>query len=161
MTPRAAIAIVLLATAVAVTAAGNGDPRAGTWRMQPGGAIFTVTAGPAAGTYTLTIVDSPDYNVAPGALMGTLTATATAGVYDAELLREPGDRHSRKLNFIVEFDGENERMTMRHYRAESHLSLRRWLGYLFRLSVDRQNRPEGFDGAVRLKPLPAGDITIL
>lgn len=125
------------------------DPVAGVWRMTPGDALFEISHANAEGRYTLSIVDSPDYTVAPGAEMGFMVATATPYVYDATLCERPGSQ-MRRHSFFIEIDPEAGRLIMRPYRATAKISFRRWLPYLFRVTIERSNRPEGHDGAVRV-----------
>lgn len=135
-------------------------PPEGIWRMLPEGAVFAVRPAPAAGCYELVVLDSPDYTVAPGTPMGTMSPTATPWVYDAALSGAPGRAGSAVRNFMVEVDPEGGRLKMRSYSGSHRLSVRRWAGYLFRLSVDPPNRPDSDDGAVRLAPQP-GEIVFL
>lgn len=128
----------------------------GVWQMLPDGAVFAIKPGRSAGTYDLVVLDSPDYTVAAGTLMGTMQPTSTAWVYDASLKNASGSTR----NFMVEVDPEGGRLKMKPYHSSHRLSLRRWAGYLFRLSVDAPDRPDTYDGAVRMAPQP-GEVVFL
>lgn len=108
----------------------------------------------------MVLIDSDDYTTITGATMGTMEPTATPWVYDAAIYTTPGARDSRTEHCIIKIDPEAGRLTMQPYRRNQRLSIRRWAGYLFRLTVDSPNRPDDYDGAVRLSPGP-GNIVIL
>jgi len=134
-------------------------PLEGVWLMSADGAMIAIESESGnAGSYKVTLVDSPDFTVRPGTPLGTLTATARPGVYDLTLTTVPGlrkdykDRLGRRHNYILETK-ENGRFTLSAYHRGRRISLRRWLPYLFRVSVvENATRPEGIDGAVRIYP---------
>lgn len=151
---------IVAALMLAAAAACSAQTPEGVWRMQPQGAVFAVRAGQAPGVFELVLLDSPDFTLPSDAVMGTMRTTATPWVYDAAISSRPGLPDSPTRNFIVEVEPEEGRLKMKPYRGRRSLSIRRWAGYLFRLSVDYPNRPDDHDGAVRLSPNP-GNIVYL
>lgn len=132
----------------------------GIWQMHPGGAVFAIEAGADADHFDFVVLDSPDYSVGAPCLMGTMEATATPWVYDAAIMSTPGRSGSAVRHFMVEVRPESGRLTFRPYRAGHRLSLLRWAGYLFRVTVVAPNRPTDHDGAVRLSPAPGNIVEL-
>ena len=126
------------------------DPVAGLWRMMPDGAILRIEPLPGVGQYAIRVIDSPDFAVPAGALMGTMTATAAPLVFDAEVSEHPGNPDAPSRRLMLSIDADSGALSLLPYSPGGRLSFRRWLPYLFRLSVTDSNRPEGYDGAVRL-----------
>ncbi len=155
-------ATLLILALAAVCAKAEGDPVEGIWRATAGGAVFEIKTAPGLpGEYVLTMLDSPDYTIEPGTEFGRMSLTAAPGVFDARLRLSPGERPvtnplKEYRTVVMELTGEG-RMTFKAYEKSRILSLHRLLPYLFRISVtDRNTRPEGMDGAVRIDP-PVAD----
>lgn len=133
----------------------------GIWETTASGSVLEFSRLPGArDAYSVAIVESADYRLEPGTPVGTLTATAVPGTYDAEFTTDPagGNRSlkSKKQHFIVEFDPLMRSCTFKAYRKGKRVNLRRLLPYLFRVAViDRSERPEGIDGAVRIDTNPS------
>ena len=138
-------------------------PVEGVWLMSGDGALLAIErrAG-SLDVYDVVLLDSPDFTVMPGTQLGLLRQTARAGVYDVSLRTAPGlrsdykDKLGRGHDYVLEL-GEDGRFTLSGYHRGKRISLRRWLPYLFRVSVvENSTRPEGLDGAVRVFPPSAG-----
>ncbi len=144
------------------------DPVEGVWRMTDDGAVFAITATPGmTGTFDITLVDSPDFSLTPGLCMGRAKATARPGVYDATIVSDPTRpdpakifKGSRDCTITIT---EEARLELRPYSRSKKISLRRWLPYLFRVSVvENATRPDNLDGALRIyPPAPYSTPTVL
>lgn len=168
MNPRAFLSAAILALAAS---AGAGEPPerlqggscsapcGGVWRMMPGGAVFSVKDAGRQDTYTMRLLDSPDFTAPAGATIGTLRATARPATYDAEIYSKPGSGRSAH-HFIVEVDERLGRMYMRAYDPHGRISLRRWIPYFFRAGYREGEHPDELDGAVRIAPRPAGPVIL-
>lgn len=134
-------------------------PIEGVWLMSADGALIAIAAMPGdASSYSVTLIDSPDFTIEPGTPLGQLSPMAKTGVYDLSLAAVPGlkrdfkDKLGRRMSYVLEMV-ENGRFTLSAYHRGKRISLRRWLPYLFRVSVvENATRPEGLDGAVRIYP---------
>ena len=157
---RCLLVTACMALTAAIPAFGSdySGPIEGVWQTSDGGAVFEVKAAPGvSGSYILTIVYSDDYTAMPGTIFGSMTATAKPGVYDARMRLSLSDREvsnpSREYRDVIVELTEEGRMTFTAYSRSKRISLRRWLPYLFRVSVvENATRPEGIDGAVRIDP---------
>lgn len=132
----------------------------GIWQMHPGGAVFAIREGADADHFDLEVLDTPDYTVATPCLMGSMEATATPWVYDAAVMASPGRSGSAVRHFMVKVQPEAGRLSFSPYRASHRLSLVRWAGYLFRVTIVAPDRPTGNDGAVRLSPSPGNIVEL-
>lgn len=151
-------AILMLVAGGVVCGQATGDPVEGVWRTTAGGAVFEVKAAPGLpGEYVMLVIDSSDYTVEPGTEFGRMSLTASPGVFDARMRISPSDKSvtnpfKEYRTVVIELTGEG-RMTFKAYDKSRRISLRRLVPYLFRISVsERDTRPQGLDGAVRIDP---------
>jgi hypothetical protein len=131
------------------------DPIEGIWQLTDDGATIAITAtAGVTGTYDIVLIDATDMSIEPMTPCGTLRHTAGSNTYDAHLRLNPAaGAKSRYKDFMVTITADG-RFTLNSYNRTKHLNLRRILPYMFRASfaIERSNRPEGVDGAVRIYP---------
>lgn len=145
------------------------SPVVGIWRMgqEDGNAVICILPSAESDEkFNIFLLDSPDWTIPSGALCGEIKATADPSVFDCRM-REFSDSRtlaealSTNTTATVILTELNRRMTFKPYRRSKRISLRRWLPYLFRVSViEDSNRPDGLDGAVRLYPLTDGTTPV-
>jgi hypothetical protein len=131
------------------------DAIEGIWQLTDDGATIAITAtAGVSGSYDITLIDATDMSIEPMTPCGTLRHTANANTYDAHLRLNPAaGAKSRYKDFMLTLTGTG-RFTLSSYNRTKHLNLRRILPYMFRASfaIERSNRPEGVDGAIRIYP---------
>ena len=136
------------------------DPLEGLWRfrdMDGSGATVLIhrdTARPDR--LAVTMMYSPDPDIIPGNICGYITPTARSGTYNASFssspVPKPGLSLTGKRDFALTVS-EDGVFTLKPYNRTHTLSLRRWLPYLFRVSVvEHPDRPDNLDGAIRIYP---------
>lgn len=141
--------------------AGNGGPE-GLWQV-PGGALFRIE--PVAGhqgEYDMVCVIASQADVAPGTVLGRLRLTADGRRADASLMvnTRSGHRRLQPADYAVVFSEGYKTLAFTHYRTGIHIDLFRLLPHIFRPGYEnRQHRPGGLDGAVRL-PSDLGPIQL-
>lgn len=158
MTGHAAGLVLALAASLPAVAA---DPLAGRWQVNGRGAVIEFSEAPGApGLLDVTYVDGPDLAMEPGTVIGTATPAPAPGTYDCRLYRDPRSTARRgraaSVTFTIAIDRDNgDAITFTFYSNRTRVSLWRWLPYLFRISVVRQNNtPPGLDGARRVGAPP-------
>lgn len=139
------------------------DPVEGIWSMNPngGGATFAVLARPGEpGAFEMILLESPDWRIAPGTPCGSVDATSKSGVYECRLLASPGSTKGSglaKYTATLRLDDQGRRLVVRPFTKRTYINLRRWVPYLFRVSIDKENtRPDDIEGAVRVYPPAPG-----
>lgn len=155
--------IAALAAIVALTALGA-DPIEGRWQIHGHGAIIDIIEAPGVpGNLEVLAVDCPDMSIAPGTRLGTMTPGGRPGTYDCSMITDPrGDSRSgrgERRSMAVTLHGD--RLEFKFYNRGVQVSLRRWLPYLFRITVvSESNRPDWLDGASRVDDSNPTFITI-
>jgi hypothetical protein len=133
------------------------DPIEGLWQFVGDGATVAITARAGYdGQFDITLLDSPDMSIAPMTICGQLQTTAKVGAYDARLRLKPADGIKSRTKDCVITLTDTGRFSIAAYNRTKRISLWRWLPYLFRVTViQRSNRPENLDGALRTYPTGA------
>ena len=134
---------------------------AGIWEMTNGGAVFTIETRPGSrGSYSLVLLESPDFSVEPGTPFGEMEPTPEQGTFDLVLLSNP-EGHKRASgrkdtkHFIIRFNDTFSRCTLKPYRTGRRINFRRMFPYLFGINiVNTDERPDGVDGAIRIDTPP-------
>lgn len=128
------------------------DVVCGLWKI--GGDGATIAVLPQQGkmsTFDIVLIESPDMSVIPGEVIGELSSTGRPGVYDSSFYGKKGPVN-HVVRYIMTID-KSGRMELTNYKKGKKVALWRWLPYLFRFSVtDRNTRPSGVDGAVKVYP---------
>jgi len=130
-------------------------PIEGLWQL-PSGAILA-THRLDDSSFELKLFNSPDLSAQQGIVVGTLRPGAKPGMYDASLARsiDRGVPSKRTVSVAITISDDLSWIEFTHYRKGISVDIRRFIPYLFRLSIrSSDTRPDGLNGARRIYPLP-------
>ncbi len=136
------------------------SPIEGLWQFTGGGATIAIerAAAPVSPdalppSFNIILVESPDGSVSQGTLIGTAGQTALSSSFDCYLFKDHNKPEGGRRRFTIRLNDEGH-ISFLKVKSGISVSLRRWMPYLFRMTVIKRNeRNEQLDGCIKLYPV--------